>query len=85
MRKRVVRLASTMLMTGGLGLAGLGLAQGSAQAQPGYLPLDDDNGCVPWVPCGWGHSDWWRPGDWQGPQWWGPGQWWQGDQGDNQQ
>jgi hypothetical protein len=84
MRKRVVRLASTIVMTGGLGLASLGLAPGFAQAQPGLVPLDDNDGCAPWVACDWWHPHWWQPGDWQGPQWW-PGQWWQGGQGDNQQ
>jgi hypothetical protein len=80
MRKRIVRLASTMLVTGGLGFAGIGLPPATAQAQPGVVPLDH-GWCPPWVPCGWRPD--WQP-DWQ-PQWGWQGQWWQGDQGDNQQ
>ena len=38
MRRRIVRLATTVLVSGGLGLAGLGLAAGTAQAAPGFAP-----------------------------------------------
>ena len=73
MQKRIVGFASTILVTGAMGLAGLGLAPSIAQAQSIGVRLDDDHDCPLWVRC-----DWWHP-DWQ-PQWWQPG-WWQGDQG----
>ena len=73
MQKRIVGFASTILVTGAMGLAGLGLAPSIAQAQSIGVRLDDDHDCPLWVRC-----DWWHP-DWQ-PQWWQP-PWWQGDQG----
>jgi hypothetical protein len=53
-----VGLATTALVTGGLGLAGLGLASGIAQAEPGPLPA------YHWCP-----GDFWDPGwgdNWEG-------------------
>jgi hypothetical protein len=82
MKRRIVRVAARTLMTGALGLAGLGLATGTAQAQSGLAPQDDDHWCAPFVPC-----DWWQPDQGQPPWLWQP-PWWrggQGDQGDNQQ
>jgi hypothetical protein len=80
MERRIVQMAaSTMLTTGVVGLAGLGLAVGIAQAQPGPVPADDGHWCAPFVPC-----DWWQQGNWGWP-WWQGGQWGQGNQGDNQQ
>ena len=57
---RVSRFATTVLVSGGLGLAGLGLAAGSAQALPAPVPLKawpgypDDN---PSGPCHWCPGD----------------------------
>jgi hypothetical protein len=51
MKKTFVGLAATMVATGGLGLAGLGLASGTAQAEPGFVPL------YHWCP-----GDFWDPG-----------------------
>ena len=36
MKRAIVGFATTMLVFGGLGLAGLGLASGTAQAEPGF-------------------------------------------------
>src|ERR1700731_836536 len=58
MSKRFVGLATTALVTGGLGLAGLGLASGTAQADIGPVPL------YHWCP-----GDFWDPGwgdNWDG-------------------
>ncbi|HME75943.1 MAG TPA: hypothetical protein VKI00_09890 [Mycobacterium sp.] len=55
MRKGIAGLAATMVATGGLGLAGLGLASGTAQADiapvPQYHWCPGDN----WEP-GWGDN-----------------------------
>jgi len=95
MKKTFVGLAATVVATGGLGLAGLGLASGAAQADIGPVPLyhwcPGDN----WDP-GWGgnwdqgncHDDhhrdmdgWDHSRDWWGDQ--GGDRGWQpwGDQG----
>jgi hypothetical protein len=47
MKRLIVRLATTVLVSGGLGLAGLALA-GTAQAIPGWCPGDPPN----WAPGG---------------------------------
>ena len=39
MKRGIVALATTVLVSGGLGLAALGVAAGTAQAQPGFAPL----------------------------------------------
>ena len=54
MTRRIVRLATTALVAGGLGVANL--AGGIASAQPGPLPLDASPGCPnnhPQGPCHW--------------------------------
>ncbi|MCW2653207.1 MAG: hypothetical protein JWR32_4183 [Mycobacterium sp.] len=100
MRKTFAALAATMVATGGLGLAGLGLASGTAQADIGPVPL------YHWCPGdfwdqGWGdnwewgacHDDHHRDMDgWDhNRDWWGDrgGDWrggdWQGDRGGNWQ
>jgi len=59
MSKRFVGLATTALVTGGLGLAGLGLASGTAQADIGPVPP-----LYHWCP-----GDFWDPGwgnNWDG-------------------
>jgi hypothetical protein len=38
MRRQFVGLAATVVVAGGLGLAGMGLASGTAQAEPGLAP-----------------------------------------------
>jgi hypothetical protein len=38
-RTLIAGLATAALVSGGLGLAGLGLAAGTAQAQPSFVPL----------------------------------------------
>jgi hypothetical protein len=38
MKPAIAGLATTLLVSGGLGLAGLGLAAGTAQAEPGLAP-----------------------------------------------
>ena len=57
---RVSRFATTVLVSGGLGLAGLGLAAGSAQALPAPVPLKAWPGCPDDNPSGPCH---WCPGD----------------------
>jgi hypothetical protein len=98
MRKIFVGLAATMVATGGLGLAGLGLASGTAQADIGPVPM------YHWCPGdfwdqGWGfnfdwfncHDDFHRDidgdnhdRDWRGDQRGDQGQWQRGDQGPDQ-
>jgi hypothetical protein len=50
MERKIVMFATTMLVSGGLGLAGLGLASGPAQAEPGPFPA------YHWCP-----GDFWDP------------------------
>jgi hypothetical protein len=95
MSKTFMGLATTALVTGGLGLAGLGLASGPAQAEPGPFPS------YHWCPgdfwdSGWGfnwdggvcHDDFHRDidgdnhdRDWRADQGGDQGQWQHGDQG----
>jgi hypothetical protein len=59
MKRTIVGFATTMLVSGGLGLAGLGLASGTAQAEPGFAPL------YHWCPGDGWHPEWgnnWDPG-----------------------
>jgi hypothetical protein len=97
MRKRIVGLATTALVTGGLGLAGFALTPGTAQAEPGPFPAyhwcpGDD--WFPWWGFNWDwgtcHDDhhrdfdgWDHSRDWWGDQGGDRGGWqpWQGDQG----
>jgi hypothetical protein len=96
MKKPFVGLAATMVATGGLGLAGLGLASGTAQADIGPVPL-----WYHWCPGdfwdqGWGfnwdwgfcHDDFHRDidgdnhdRDWRWDQRGDQGPWQRGDQG----
>jgi len=59
MKRTIVGFATTMLVSGGLGLAGLGLASGTAQAEPVVAPL------YHWCPGDGWHPEWgnnWDPG-----------------------
>ncbi|HET6733327.1 hypothetical protein [Mycobacterium sp.] len=56
---RISRLATTVVVSGGLGLAGLGLATGSAEADPAWGPSYSDGNCPPGV----GACTRWCPGD----------------------
>ena len=59
MKRTIVGFATTMLVSGGLGLAGLGLASGTAQAEPAFAPL------YHWCPGDGWHPEWgnnWDPG-----------------------
>lgn len=49
---RISRLAMTVLMSGGMGLAGLGLSTGTAQALPQWHPCQSGTygGCWEWCP-----------------------------------
>jgi hypothetical protein len=58
MRRRLVGLATTALVTGGLGLSGLGLASGTAQAVPGPFPA------YHWCPGDDWHPEWGFNFDW---------------------
>jgi hypothetical protein len=55
----IARLATTLLVSGGLGLAGLGLTAGTAQAGPFYGPSYEGGNCPPGV----GGCTHWCPGD----------------------
>jgi hypothetical protein len=98
MERKILRFATTMLVSGGLGLAGLGLASGPAQAEPG--PFSAYHWCPGdfWDP-GWGfnweggvcHDDFHRDidgdnhdRDWRADQRGDQGQWQRGDQGPDQ-
>jgi hypothetical protein len=95
MNKRFMGLATTALVTGGLGLVGLGLASGPAQAEPGPFPAYHWCPGDFWDP-GWGnnwdggfcHDDFHRDmdgdnhdRDWHGDQGRDQGPWQRGDQG----
>ena len=60
MKHRIRSLGTALLVSGGLGLAGFGLAAGTAQAQPSPAPLDAWPGCPNDNPSGPCH---WCPGD----------------------
>lgn len=51
MRKNIVRIATAIVVSGGVGLTGLGLATGTAQAEPIPAPM------YHWCP-----GDFWDPG-----------------------
>jgi hypothetical protein len=56
MPRQIVRVATTALVAGGLGVAGLGLTVGTAAAHPGPVPLNAWPGCPedhPQGPCRW--------------------------------
>jgi hypothetical protein len=60
LRRRIVRSATTALVVGGLAVSGLGLTAGSAEAQPGPVPLGAWPGCPndhPDGPCRWCPGD----------------------------
>jgi hypothetical protein len=97
MKRRIIGFATTMLVSGGLGVAGLGLASGTAQAEPsfGFAPLYHWCPGDFWDP-GWGdnwesggcHDDfhrdmdgWDHSRDWHADQRGDQGQWQRGDQG----
>jgi hypothetical protein len=100
MKRRIVGFATTMLVSGGLGLAGLGLASGT-QAEPGFgfPPLyhwcPGDNWHPEWgFNFDWGtcHDDFHRDidgdnhdRDWRADQRGDQGPWQRGDQGPGQQ
>jgi hypothetical protein len=56
---RISRFATTVLVSCGLGLAGLGLATGTAQADPAWGPSYSGGNCPPGV----GACTRWCPGD----------------------
>ena len=56
---RISRFATSVLVSGGLGLAGLGLASGTAQANPFWGPSYGGGNCPPGV----GTCTHWCPGD----------------------
>jgi hypothetical protein len=58
MKRRIVGFATTMVVSGGLGLAGMGLASGTAQAEPGFAPL------YHWCPGDDWHPEWGFNFDW---------------------
>jgi hypothetical protein len=61
-----IKLCTTVLAAGGLSLATLGLASGTAQAAPPPAPMDHHHWCPGdrWDP-GWGNNpDWGRCRDW---------------------
>jgi hypothetical protein len=45
MKRLIVELATTVLVSGGVGLAGLGLGAATVQAQPAPAPLPTDHWC----------------------------------------
>ena len=55
---RIARLATTVVVSGGLSLAGLGLATGTAQADPFWGPSYERGNCPGGVTC-----THWCPGD----------------------
>ncbi|ORW49001.1 hypothetical protein [Mycobacterium paraense] len=60
MTRRITRAATTALVAGGLGVAGLGLTVGTAEAHPGPMPLNAWPGCPndhPQGPCHWCPGD----------------------------
>jgi hypothetical protein len=97
MKRKIIGFATTMVVSGGLGLAGLGLASATAQAEPGFGPPPLYHWCPGefWDP-GWGnnwdggfcHDDFHRDmdgdnhdRDWRGVQGRDQGPWQRGDQG----
>ncbi|RDH75008.1 hypothetical protein DVS77_29195 [Mycolicibacterium moriokaense] len=56
---RISRLATTLVVSGGVGLAGLTLATSPAQADPAFGPSYSDGNCPPGV----GSCTHWCPGD----------------------
>jgi hypothetical protein len=75
MKNRFVKLATTLLVSGGMGLAGLGLASGTAQAVPVPAPLWHHHWCPGdnWAP-EWGDNwDWQNCHDWDDGGGWGGG------------
>jgi hypothetical protein len=56
---RISRFASAVVVSGGLGLAGLGLATGTAQADPAFGPSYSGRNC----PAAVGSCTHWCPGD----------------------
>jgi len=56
--KRMARLATTVVVSGGIGLAGLGLATGTAQVDPIWGPSYEGGNCPEGVTC-----THWCPGD----------------------
>ncbi len=57
--KRIARVATTVIVSGGVALAGLGLATGTAQADPVWGPSYSGGNCPPGV----GSCTHWCPGD----------------------
>lgn len=78
MKSRILRAATALLLSGGIGLTGLGVAGGTAQADPHgppryhWCPGDfwnpDWGFNWEWLLC---HDDWHRDidGDWHGRDW----------------
>jgi hypothetical protein len=90
MNKKILGIATTALVSGGLGLAGLGVAAGTAQAEPGPAPQyhwcpgdrwdDGWGGNWDWGRC---HDDHFYDGEYRDRDHWHGGDYdehWQGDQ-----